>query len=250
MPPRKMALLLAILFWPALTWAQSAPVALNSPNGQLAITFQIVSGSEPAAGAGQLVYDVSFEGKPLVEKSALSLTLDEQQTLGSLVRMVSAEHSDADATYHLINGKASDVRNHYNAVRLELLEDGAHGRHLTVEARAYDDAVAFRYIIPAQNGMRQAEITTENTEFRVAKDAVTYSLLLPGFTSQYESEYVKLNISALGHQGGSATHQLVGLPMLMHDPGVAWMAIDEADMRGYAAMYLENGGFGWNDHWL
>jgi alpha-glucosidase len=250
MSPRKIALLLAIVLWPALAQSQSAPVALESPNGQLVITFQIVTGDESAAGAGQLVYDVSFEGKPLVEKSGLSVTLDEQPPLGSLVRIVSAEHSDADATYHLINGKASEVRNHYNALRLELLEDGARGRHLAVEARAYDDAVAFRYIVPAQNGMRQADITSENTEFRVAKDAVTYSLLLPGFTSQYESEYVRLNISALGHQGGSATHQLVGLPMLMHVPGVAWMAIDEADMRGYAAMYLENGGFGWNDHWL
>jgi alpha-glucosidase len=246
---RKIALLLAVISWPVLAWSQSAPVALQSPNGRLAITFEVVSAGEPTANAGQLVYGVSFLGKRLIDRSALSVTLSEQPPLGSLVRIVNAQPSATDETYHLINGKASEVRNHYNVLRLELAEHGERGRRLTIEARAYDDAVAFRYVIPEQGGTQQVSITSENTEFRIAKDATTYALLLPGFNSQYESEYVKLNMSALGHQG-SAPHQLIGLPLLMNVPGVGWMAIDEADMRGYAAMYLENGGLGWNDHWL
>jgi alpha-glucosidase len=43
---------------------------------------------------------------------------------------------------------------------------------------------------------------------------------------------------------------LVGLPMLMEVPGVAWMAIAEADMRNYTAMYLVNPSGSWTGHWF
>ena len=56
----------------------------------------------------------------------------------------------------------------------------------------------------------------------------------------YESEFIKLSASSLSNQGGVKSTRLVGLPLLMEVPGVAWMAITEADMRDYAAMYLVN----------
>jgi alpha-glucosidase len=43
---------------------------------------------------------------------------------------------------------------------------------------------------------------------------------------------------------------LAGLPMLLQVPGVAWMAITEADVRDYAAMYLENPSGNWTGHWF
>jgi len=66
----------------------------------------------------------------------------------------------------------------------------------------------------------------------------------------YESEFLKLPASAFSNQGGVRSHVLIGLPMLLELPGVAWMAITEADLRDYAAMYLTNPSGTWIEHWF
>ena len=104
--------------------------------------------------------------------------------------------------------------------------------------------------MPEQNAVRAYRLTKESTEFRIAKDATTYSLLLPNFHSMYESEFVKLPISAFSNQGGVASKVLIGLPTLMEVPGVAWMAIAEADLRGNSSMYLTNPSASWMGHWF
>ncbi len=128
------------------------------------------------------------------------------------------------------------VPNHFNALKLDQ-EDGPTPRKLSIEARAYDDAIAFRYVVPDQAALREFRLTSEVPEFHLSKDATTYALLLPNFRTSYESEYVKFNASALAV---FSKKLLVGLPLLMHVPGVARAAITEADLRGNSSMYLVN----------
>ena len=230
--------------------AQPGGAVLNSPDGRLAIGFRTVTApaAQPATSGGQLVYDVSFQGKPLIEPSALHLDLRDQAPLGQSVRIVNTTTSQTDEIYHLIAGRASTVRNHFNALRIDLEEDGGARRKLAMEARAFDDAVAFRYIVPEQPSLHEFRLVKETTEFRIAKDPFIYALFLPNYRSMYESEFIKLSASSLANQGGIASTQLVGLPLLMEVPGVAWMAIDEADLRGTAGMYLMNLSGGWSSH--
>ena len=47
-------------------------------------------------------------------------------------------------------------------------------------------------------------------------------------------------LTGLSNQGGVPSKYLIGLPLLMELPGVAWLAITEADLKGYSSMYLEN----------
>ncbi len=207
-------------------------------------------GSQPIAEGGQLVYLVSFQGKALIEPSALRLDLKDLPPLGEDVRIAKVIPSSADETYRLLAGKASSVRNHYNALRVELEERGAPARKLVIEARAYDDAVAFRYVVPEQPALRDFHLVKEGTEFRIVKDPFIWALFLPNFRSMYESEFIKLSASSLSNQGGVRSTQLVGLPLLMEVPGVAWVAITEADLRDYAAMYLVNPSGTWAGHWF
>ncbi len=240
--------ILALLLTAATVWPQSGTAVVNSPDGRLAISFRTVAQNQPAPAGGQLVYMVSFQGKPLIEPSALRLDLKGQPPLGQDVRIVNTTSSKTDETYRLVAGRASQVRNHYNALRVELEETGAPGRKLVMEARAYDDAVAFRYLVPAQPALSEFCLAKEGTEFRISKDPIVYALVLPNYRSMYESEFIKLSASSLSNQGGVASIALVGLPLLMEVPGVAWMAITEADLRDYAAMYLVNPSGGWTSH--
>lgn len=241
------------------SFGQPGIAALTSPDGNLTITFRTVSPLQPAQGVepaasqpapkgGQLIYEVSFHGKPLIEASGLRLDLKDQSPLGPNVRIVNATTSATDEAYQLIAGKVSSVRNHFNAITVELGEHTSPGRKLVMEARAYDDAIAFRYLVPKQPSLQEFRLAREGTEFRIAKDPFIYALFLPNFQSMYESEFIKLSASSLSNQGGVESHVLLGLPLLMEVPGVAWMAITDADLRDYAAMYLTNPSGGWTSH--
>lgn len=228
----------------SLLSAQISPV-LRSPNGNLQIQFETTADNHPAE-PGQLVYSVTVSGKLLMDRSALRLELQGYRPLGTAVRIMKQTPGSTDETYKLTAGKTSAVRDHYNSTLLDT-EDGE-GRKLTVEARAYDDAVAFRYIIPEQVGLHEFRLMKEGTEFRLNKDATTYALVLPNFRTSYESEYIKLNASAFAGKAGLSATNLIGLPLLMEVPGVAWMAITEADLRGNSAMYLKNPSTEWGGH--
>src|SRR3990172_4688582 len=95
----------------AAAFAQSGPAAVSSPDGRLTITFQTVAKDQPAPQGGQLVYTVSFQGKPLILQSALGLDLQGQTLLGPNLRIVNVARSQADETYRLVAGKTSSVLN-------------------------------------------------------------------------------------------------------------------------------------------
>src|SRR4051794_19342684 len=85
--------------------AQSGPVSLQSPDGQLSISI------ETDGAAGPLSYSATYRGKSLITKSALRLNLAGARPLGESVRIVKQTPSQADETYRLVTGKASTVRN-------------------------------------------------------------------------------------------------------------------------------------------
>ena len=232
-------MILAIAFLSAfVAQAHISHPVLKSPGGRLVLTFDTLE-------KGQLAYSIAYKDKSLIERSGMTLNLQGQQPLGAAVKIVGATPSQTDETYRLVTGKASVVRNRYNALKLDLEDVGPAARRFSVEARAYDDAIAFRYVVPDQPAMNELRLTSEATEFRLSKDATTYALLLPHFRTQYESEYVKLNASAFSGQNGLSKKLLIGLPFLMHLPGVAWAAITEADLRGNSSMYLVNTATNW-----
>jgi len=245
--PRLAVLFVVLPLTLQVATAQENQVTLKSPDGRIVARFETVRDEQPAL-IGQFVYSVTFHGRPLIDRSSLALHLEGMRPLGAAVRIVSQAPSAIDSTYHLIAGKASTVRDHYNAVHVDLVEDNLQHRKLAIEARAYDDGVAFRYIVPDQSPIREFRETREATEFRISRDATTYALVLPHYRTMYESEYLKLNASAFANANGLSTKVLIGLPLLMQVPGVGWMAITEADLRGNSAMYLVNPSSGWGGH--
>lgn len=245
--------LIILLFAGTFLFASKVNLAqteiLRSPDGQLIIAFETVSASQQA-GSGQLVYSITFQGKPLIDRSALRLELQDHPPLGSEVKIVNAKASSVDQTYRLVTGKVSTVRDHYNSLQLDLVESGNLRRKFTMQARAYNDAIAFRYMVPEQENIGEFRLTKERTEFRISKDAITYALILPHFRSMYESEFIKLPISAFSNQGGVSSRVLIGLPVLLEIPGVGWLAITEADLRDYSSMYVTNPSGSWTGHWF
>ena len=228
------ALALALLAVPAAV-AQSGTVALQSPDGALAFSIATVRGRAVQAD-GQLAYRVAFRGKPVIEWSNLGLLLDGAPALGPALRIESSQPSSLDETWTPVQGKANPIRNHYNAVSVQTVETVANGRRLVVEARAYDDGVAFRYVVPEQPGVKELRILNEATQFQFSKDASTFAMISRGFQTSNEDDYHELAI------GGLHPEYLVNLPLLLEVPGIAWVGLTEADIENYSNLYVTASG--------
>ena len=207
---------------------------VKSPDGQLVfILSDAVHSREIAPKSNDLRYSVDFHGKWLMDESVLGLQLEGQAPLGPGMKQVNVQTGTHDETYTIPVGKTREVRDHYNFARVDLADDA--GRKLTLEVRAYDDGIAFRYVLPIQQEAQKVRIEKELTEFRYNKDATLYPLILDGFQSSYEDEYQMRQVS------GIHKDWLIGLPLLGDVPGVGWVAVTEADIDNYAGMYLKKG---------
>ena len=238
--PRSACRALPIMFCGLLLCVVSAPAqvgkaAVASPDGAIRAVFTIIPGAD-GAGGGQLGYEVTYRGKTIIERSKLGFDLQNQPPIGGNLLVVASTNSRIDETYQIPAGKSNPVRNQCNVLIFDLKEAKAPRRKLTVEARAYNDGVAFRYIIPDQPAVKELRIANEKTEFVLASDATTYPLILRNFRSSWEDNYRTVALS------GIAPELVIGLPLLTEIPGVAFVAITEANIDNYAGMYLMHSG--------
>ena len=164
---------LVVFFAAAFANAQADAVRVASPDDQLVLTSPPARAPRPQCAATRasregLRYSVEFHGKPLFVDSPLGLKLEgPQPALGPSMRLVNQEKSSGDQTYTIPVGKTSSVRDHYNSVRADF--EDAQGRKLTVEARAYDDGVAFRYILPEQPAIKSATSSASSPSSATAR---------------------------------------------------------------------------------
>jgi alpha-glucosidase len=236
---------------PAMQAAAQTPdkdISVLSPDGFLSLSFRTLV--QQGETVGRLVYSVNFHGHKLLDDSGLALSLDADSPLGAAVQIVDSQPGEGRDTYTLQFQKTSHVSDAYRSILLHVAEPGGRQRKMDLEARVYDGGIAFRYVVPVQTGLQALHLKQENTEFRLTQDATDWLLALPNYQSSYESEYVKLPTSALSNQGGVSSNFLIGLPLLMHTPGVAWTALVEADIEGSSTLYVTNPSGNWAGHWF
>jgi alpha-glucosidase len=205
------------------------PIAVRSPNGDVCIEllFEGQAGSEDAPA-----YRVSFHDKPIVLASHLGMELVGQPALGGPSVLESVQTSSRHNEYTMYPGKRRRVVDRCSEALVSLRERTPPGRRWQIELRAYDDGVAFRYRLPAQEGWRQLVLADERTEFHLPDDARGWALPLNSFTTSYEGRYQTRPIADFPE------NWLLGLPLLVECPGRAWLAITEARLVDHAGLYL------------
>ncbi len=221
---RSTSLVMAGFVLAAALVAETGPVTALSPDGLIRVEFSTAS--------GQLVYTVAFRGKPLIDRSALGLDIQNQPVLGANVEIVATRSNKIDETYTVPAGKAKTVHDVCNTLAVDLAETGEPHRRFTIEARVYDDGAAFRYVVPSQPNLPELRIVNEKTQFVLAKDATTYPLILRNYRTSWEENYRTVALS------GIHPESLIALPLLTQLPGEAFLAITEADIDNYSGMYL------------
>jgi alpha-glucosidase len=188
--------------------------------------------------AGQARYAVSRKGETILAPSGLGLVLDQGGRLSYGLTLTGATPTTVDQTYDLVVGKARTVRDHYNELTVDFAEPGATGRKLKVVFRAYNDGVAFRYVLPDQPALAGVSIRNEETIFDFAADYRCWALNLGKFGTSHEGEYDPVKASHFRE------HNLLELPVVCQTDGGTSFAIAEADLKNYAGLYLTGRGDG------
>ena len=212
--------------------AQAAEQVVTSPGGQTEIRISDES--------GQANFSLKFKGQTLVTPSPLGLLLDKGGLLSRNVRIASVSSRKVDETYELVVGKTKSVRDRYAETTVEFLETTGLQRRLKVVARAYDDGVAFRYVLPDQPNLAGAAVRGEETKFALSGDERCWALNLGRFGTSHEGEYDPIAAKSFRAQA------LYELPVVCQTKNAAF-AIAEADLKNWAGLYLtgrEDGGLG------
>jgi len=198
--------LLLLPFCPGLSAQEVKTV--SSPDGKLQLIITLTK-------EGQMNYAFKADNREFIHHSSLGYALDPERTLPAAgwVLKETARNS-VRSVWKPVWGKREAVADQYNEIILDLT-DPAEIRSLRLEARAYNDGVAFRYSIPAcpDGG---STVSSELTTYNFAGDYTAWF---------YNGEYENIGPEKLSETSGKR------MPVMTVQAGQdAFLAIHEADL--------------------
>lgn len=205
----------------SLPLSAASDVLVDSPNE--AIRLRVFTDE-----AARLRYEVTVDGKPVIEASALGMSVD-GQNLSDGVTVGEAKRYKTDETYDWrgVHARAVDRS---NGARIAVTHRKT-GALYTLEIRAADDGVAFRHVVP---GGEKPRTPDEDTSFRVpAGSTVWYH----DFEGHYEAIHAKKDVSAAQAGEWAAPPLTIRLPAK-----TGYASITESAVLGYSGMGLQADG--------
>jgi alpha-glucosidase len=216
MPRWRAAFVLISLGCSTGAWGQ--PLPLSSPSGRVRVSVGVTT--------GRAVYSVAFGDLDVIRPSALGLGLEGAARLDTGFRVAGHSRGETRESWKPPYGERSEFPNRYNSLAVEFQETIPPGRTLTVEFRAYDEGVAFRYHVSAQPRLASFVIGDEATEFRLPKGAFGWE------TPRAQTPYRRVEVEQMTQPSER--------PFLVEVPGGVWAAIAEAGVESSSSMFLSN----------
>lgn len=221
--------LLATTLWSAKAHADSEPTpTVTSPDAKVQVQFSLSS-------EGQPTFEAFYDDQAVV-RGALGLEFAGSEPLSSDLKVVDTTRRHRDETYSVPVGKTDSIRDHFNEMVVSLAVRNDSARKLEIVFRAYDDGLAFRYVVPRDDSQDAFTLTEELTELTFPGNPTARLLPLNGYTTSYEKYYEKSPVSAIDSK------TLIGLPVLLEPTSSTtndtWIALTEANLADYAGLYL------------
>ncbi|HXA00624.1 MAG TPA: glycoside hydrolase family 97 protein [Cytophagaceae bacterium] len=198
---------------------------LKSPDNNIELEFILGKESAP-------YYSIKYKGEQIIFPSPLGLNFSEGGLLSKYVDLMNVSKISGKDNYKIVAGKSSEVSVEYNEITFFLQEKVNLKRKLNIIFRTYNEGVAIRYFIPAQEEIKNYEILKEHTIFDFKEDHESWPMILPTFTTSYEEFYNKYYLNNLN------SDFLIGLPLTVRLKSGVHVSITEAALNDYAGMYL------------
>jgi alpha-glucosidase len=202
------------------------PITIASPGGRIRFELDLRS-------QGRLAYRVTLKGRPVIERSPLGIVVD-GVNLAKGAAIGTVDRTRGDERYPT-RGVHAMAANRFNGATIEVSHTSS-GTHYTIEVRAFDDGVAFRYVVP---GAATAQRTPdEATVFNFPAGSTVWYHDLDG---HYEGVHEKRDVEDVDEGDWAAPPLTARLP-----DGLGYASVTEAALVNYAGMALQadrRGGF-------
>jgi alpha-glucosidase len=213
--------ILALFTLPDLSYSQDSNFSVSSPSGIHTLEFTL---NEQIP-----FYSVSRNNMELISWSRLGFELHSETDLSDNFHVMSHSVSEFDETWTQVWGEKKHIRNHYNELKVQLMESGEKERKMNIVFRVYDDGIGFRYEFPEQQNLTEFNILDELTEFNLTGNHTTWWI---GAYQWNRFEY-------LTEETELAAVDTVHTPFTMRTGDGIYMSIHEAALVDYSSMTLE-----------
>jgi alpha-glucosidase len=201
----------------------SSTLEVKSPDKSNSITIELNKN-------GSLYYSIKSHGIKALNKSLMGMDInDPALDFNSGLSFVSLKKSVIDETYSLPTGKTSKYINKANESLF--LFKNKENKQLQIVCRAYDDGIAFRYIVESPDNI---VITKENTLFNIPQNTMCWMM---NYIPQYENFYPKRLLDTIGTKP-------LSYPALMQINNKLWMLLTEASVYNQPAAHIKKTGNG------
>jgi alpha-glucosidase len=191
-----------------------APITLLSPDKRIQVSVDL---------KGKINYSVSVGGTTLLRDSYLQLNLANQY-LGERPQLRKKSVSAVNTTSQpVVAFTSSTVHNTYNLLKLEFKND------FSVEFRAYNDGVAYRFITTKKDSL---EVNSEDVHLHFASPVETSYLETSSFKTAYEILYKRQPLQEVNREKMSV------LPILF-DTRKYKVLFSEADLYDYPGLFVK-----------
>jgi alpha-glucosidase len=197
-------------------------ITIAGPDGR--VQYRLSLGDQ-----GRLQYAVTFKGKPVIETSALGITVD-RVNLAEGVQIGKADRYQVNETYPWYGAHSTAVDS-CSGMKIAVTHIQS-GTAYTLEIRAYNDGIAFRHIV-AGEGTR---VPDEATAFRLPAGSILWEHDLE---DHYEAVHMRKSLRAIPSGAWVAPPLTFRLPA---DAGYG--SITEGGLRAYSGMVLQADGTG------
>ncbi|HQA03077.1 MAG TPA: glycoside hydrolase family 97 protein [Thermomonas sp.] len=197
---------------------------VQSPDGRIQVQLDL-------NGEGRLAYRVLRDGKPVINDSRLGFIFRNGRQLMRNLQLEKQATRSQDDTWEQPWGERRFVRDHYNELRASFVEKDMDHRQFDMVFRVFDDGVGFRYDVPKQPKLQEAQIVEELTEFSIARPATAW--WIPALEWNRE-EY-------LYHRTPLAEVGIAQTPLTLRTDDGLHISLHEAALVDYAGMNLLHG---------
>jgi alpha-glucosidase len=192
----------------------AAPITLLSPDKRIRVSVDLKE---------RISYSVAVNGTPLLQDAYLQLNLATQH-LGERPQLRKQSAMAVNTTSQpVVAFTSSTVRNTYNLLRLDFKNE------FSVEFRAYDDGVAYRFLTTKKDSVA---VSSEDVHLHFAEPVEASYLETGSFKTAYEILYQRQPLQAVNREKMSV------LPMLF-DTHRYKLLFSEADLYDYPGLFVK-----------
>lgn len=196
-------------------------VKVHSPDDRISVTITLMDGIP--------YYSISRNNQEIIRHSRMGIVFGNIEGFANHLKISEFSTESFDNTWEQPWGEERFIRNHYNKLTVNLQNSKIPNSKMSIVFRAYNDGIAFRYILPESVSSNPFVMTDELTEFAVNNDPEVWWIKAYQW-NRYEYLYQHSMLSEI---------DTVHTPLTMKVSDNLFLSIHEAALTDYSSMAIK-----------